>query len=434
MRILQILLFPLHGSGSGSYVDRLAEFEQARGHTVKALCCDHAVPQRGYETAALMFKGDVAFTRVDDRRKRSSGANSIRLPDPTNPDLEFNFPAFTTHPLSTAMTFGSLSDDQRHRYIEAFRRKIHEEVAVFQPDVVHAHHGWVIGAALAELDMPYVISLHGTEHYGFTHYPAYRELALTGLRQADRVLALTAVDRTTAIEAYDLDPDRVVVIASGVDTTAFKPFTLDRASVLAQYGLVEIDRPIVFAGSKLAAFKGTEVLLRAASIYSRMPEHPITLIAGEGSERARVEALRDELQLRDDVVFLGNQSAAQMRDLYNIAEMAVLASHIDWFPLVVLEALACGTPVIASDVGALSQLVDSNIGRLFSAGDYATLAAHVTHFVHTNFKAAARNACVIHVREKFSWDMTVNQIIDVYQVVLAEREKAEGQRDCGTER
>ncbi len=55
MRILQILLFPLHGSGSGTYVDRLAEFEQTRGHTVKVLCCDHAVPRRGYETAALVF-------------------------------------------------------------------------------------------------------------------------------------------------------------------------------------------------------------------------------------------------------------------------------------------------------------------------------------------------------------------------------------------
>lgn len=428
MRILQILLFPLHGSGSGSYVDRLAEFEQARGHTVKVLCCDHAAPRRNYETAALLF--DSSGSGSHDRLAGGMGATSA-----DRPDLDFNFPAFTTHPLSTSTTFGSLSDDQRRRYVESFRRKIHEEVAAFQPDIVHAHHGWVIGAALAELDVPYVISLHGTEHYGFTHYPAYRELALKGLRKADRVLALTEADRTTAIKTYDLDPDRVVVITSGVDTATFKPVTLNRAFVLAQYGLVEVDRPIVFAGSKLAAFKGTEVLLHAAAIYAKMPEHPITLIAGEGSERATLDALCDQLNLRDDVFFLGTQSATQMQDLYNLAEMTVLASHIDWCPLVVLEALACGTPVIASDVGALSQLVTSNIGRLFSAGDYATLAAHVAHFVRSNFKAAARAACVQHVREKFSWDATVNRIIDVYQAVLAERDKAtEGRRDSGTER
>jgi glycosyltransferase involved in cell wall biosynthesis len=415
MRILQILLFPLHGSGSGSYVDRLAEFEQARSHTVKVLCCDRVVPQRRYETAALVF-ADVPGVEASTGRTAASPAKAST---PTaSYDLDFNFPAFTTHPLSTATTFGSLSDNQRCRYIEAFRRKIHAEVAAFRPDIVHAHHGWVIGAALAELDVPYVISLHGTEHYGFTHYPAYRELALKGLRKADRVLALSAADRTTAIETYALDPDRAEVITSGVDTMAFKPVTIDRASVLARYGLAEVDRPIVFAGSKLAAFKGTEVLLRAAAIYSKIPEHPITLIAGEGSEHAKLEALCDELHLREDVFFLGNQNAVQMRDLYNVAEVTVLASHIDWFPLVVVESLACGTPVLASAVGALPQLVDSNIGRLFSAGDYATLTAQVTDFIRSDFKATAGAACVAHVCEKFSWDMTVERIIEVYRDVL----------------
>jgi glycosyltransferase involved in cell wall biosynthesis len=118
------------------------------------------------------------------------------------------------------------------------------------------------------------------------------------------------------------------------------------------------------------------------------------------------------------VIFLGQQSAAQMVELYNVAEVTVLASHTDWFPLVVIESLACGTPVIASDVGGLPQLVNSDVGRLFSAGDYATLAAHVTDFIRSGFKATAQTTCVQHVRENFSWDRTVDQIIAVYQEVL----------------
>jgi glycosyltransferase involved in cell wall biosynthesis len=439
MRILQILLFPLQGSGSGTYADRLAEFEQARGHTVKVLCCDHVVPQRRYETAALVFK--------------STAQSAV----PGTCDLNFNFPAFTTHPLSTSTTFGSLSDDQRERYVAAFHRKICEEVALFKPDIVHAHHGWVIGAALADLDVPYVISLHGTEHYGFLHYPAYRELALKGLRKADRVLALTEGERVKAIETYELDPDRVIAIASGVDTTLFKPLDMkhsaQRAAALrtrrersaarastslrsaqhardaesknavlpftARYG----DRPIIFAASKHTAIKGTDVLLRAAAIYSRIPERPLTLIAGEGSERVALEALRDELNLLDDVIFLGWQNATQMMELYNAADVTVLASRTDWFPLVVIESLACGTPVIASDVGGLSQLVTPNIGRLFSSGDYATLAAYVTDFIRSDFKVAAHTACVQHVRERFSWDKTVDRIVAVYQEVLTETDK-----------
>jgi|GEM_PF-2095298 glycosyltransferase involved in cell wall biosynthesis len=449
MRILQILLFPLQGSGSGTYTDRLAEFEQARGYTVKVLCCDHAVPHRSYETAALVFAHETSLRGVRRTTKQSHTPDEVASQTvlaTTKVDLDFNFPAFTTHPLSTSTTFGSLNDDQRERYIAAFQRKIREEIASFKPDIVHAHHGWVIGAALADLDVPYVISLHGTEYYGFTHSPAYRELALKGLRKADRVLALTEVERATAIETYALDPDRVVVITSGVDTALFKPILADQAHLLTARVLedagrfswragdkvnredavdepVAFNRPIVFAGSKLTAIKGTDVLLRAAAIYSKMPEHPLTLIAGEGDERAQLEALCDELNLRDDVIFLGQQSAAQLVELYNAAEVTVLASRTDWFPLVVIESLACGTPVIASEVGGLPQLVTSNIGRLFSAGDYATLAAHVTGFIRSNFKATAQASCVQHVRERFSWDRTVERIIEVYEDVLSGEDK-----------
>jgi glycosyltransferase involved in cell wall biosynthesis len=427
-----MLHFPLEGSGSGTYADRLAEFEHARGHTVRVLCCAHAVPQRSYETAALLFAHEASLRGVRRTTKQSHIPDAVASRTAlatTNVDLDFNFPAFTTHPLSTATTFGSLRDEQREVYVAAFHCKIREEIAAFKPDLVHAHHGWVIGAALAELDVPYVISLHGTEHYGFLHYPAYRELALQGLRHADRVLALTDVERVKAIETYDLDPERVIVITSGVDTSFFRPYTRDeRNEVKSQHALLPYsgNRPIVFAGSKLTAIKGTDVLLRAAAIYSKAPERPLTIIAGEGDERPRLEALRAELKLRDDVIFLGHQSAAQMVKLYNAAEVTVLASRVDWFPLVVIESLACGTPVIASEVGGLPQLVNSNIGRLFSAGDYATLAAHVIDFIRSDFKMTAQTACAQHVREKFSWDRTVDRIVAVYGDVLRERDRAMG--------
>jgi glycosyltransferase involved in cell wall biosynthesis len=90
--------------------------------------------------------------------------------------------------------------------------------------------------------------------------------------------------------------------------------------------------------------------------------------------------------------------------------------------LVVIESLACGTPVIVSEVGGLPQLVNSNIGRLFSAGDYANLAAHVIDFIRFDFKMTAQAACAQHVREKFSWDKTVDRIVEVYQEVLTQKD------------
>ncbi len=405
MRILQILLFPLQGSGSGAYAERLAEFQWRRGHTVRVLCCDHNAPQKPFETAALLFKKE-----------------------PHQVDLDFNFPAFTTHPLSPKTTFGSLTAEQRQAYIEAFGRKIRDEMASFQPDIVHAHHGWVIGAALADLNVPYIVSLHGTEYYGFQSYPAYRELALRGLLHADRVVSLTEEQRDLAIATYHLAPDRIRLISSGVDTDVYRPLAVDKASLLAQAGVTEIDRPIVFSGSKLAAFKGVDVLLRAAARYEQTPEQPITLIAGDGDERARLEALCAELNLQR-VYFIGHQNTARMVEWFNVADVTVLPSRHDWFPLVSVEALACGTPLVASAVGGLTQVVTDEVGRLVAPADPIGLADAIASVIRAGFKAIAREACVQRARDRFSWNWTVDQIIAVYEDVLSAADKVTGWQD-----
>src|SRR3954470_5811811 len=119
MKIYQMLLFPLHGCGSGVYAERLAASLMSRGHQVKMLCCDHYPAQKQYPCETILF---------------NNGKNSVF-------DLDFNFPAFTSHPSSIKTTFGSLTADQRQAYTQVFREKIQRELASFKPDIVHAHHG-----------------------------------------------------------------------------------------------------------------------------------------------------------------------------------------------------------------------------------------------------------------------------------------------------
>jgi glycosyltransferase involved in cell wall biosynthesis len=389
-----MLIFPLRGSGSGVYVDRLAIFLARRGHTVSVLCCDHQPPHREYLAEAILFANG-----------RNSGF-----------DLDFNFPAFTSHPLSTTTTFGTLTAAQREAYVQTFRERIRRTTAHFAPEIVHAHHGWVIAAALAELPIPYVVSLHGTEQYGFEHYPEYRQLALRGLRGARLLIALTEHDRQQAIETYAVDPRNVVVVKSGVDTGVFKPVAVDRAKVLSGYG-VPPDRPIVLFGGKLTAIKGVDVLLRAAALYRRVSPRPVTLIAGDGDERARLEQLARELGL-EDVVFLGNQDQPALIALANIADVGAFPSRRDAFPLTPMEVLACGTPIVATDVGGFPQIVADGIGALVPPDDPAALAATVEGFLASGFKARARKRIVAHVRRNLSWEATVGGIERVYERAL----------------
>jgi len=398
VRILQIVIFPLRGSGSGVYADQLSAGLIDAGHTVKVLCSDHSRPKKNYPTEAVLF---------------SNGTNAAF-------DLDFNFPAFTTHPQSTRCTFGSLTDAQRRAYHQAFQDKIERELARFQPDIVHAHHGWVIGAILADLDVPYLISLHGTEHLGFQRYPDYQRTAIKGLCGAHRITALTEHDKRLAIDTYAIDPGKIDVVTTGIDTRVFRPMRVDIHSALRRYAIDGTNRPVVLYVGKLTAVKGVEVLLKAAELYGAIDEKPITLIAGDGDLKPSLESFAKVLGL-ENVHFIGIQDRQTLVALYNIADVVAFPSMTDFFPLVALEALACGTPVIASDVGGLRQIVDDQIGRLVPPGDSSAFAENIVTAIRSQLKTQAGETAVTRMRQNFSLENMVQHYVRIYESILAQQ-------------
>ena len=392
--------FPLEGAGTGIYVDSLANSLIKKGHQVKVLCADHTLPDKSYPVDAVLF---------------SNGENEKF-------DLEFDFPVFASHSLSKGKKFGQLSVAERKAYTKAFRDKIESGISVYNPDIVHVHHGWIIASILSELDMPYVVTLHGTEYYAFGNYKDYQQEVLRGLHHAKALMALTEDEKNRAIEAYGLDPEKITSITSGTDLNMFKPIELDKAGLLRSYSIEAVDRPVVFFGGRLTDQKGVDTLLRAASIYSKTDEKPITLIAGDGNLRGKLEQLTAELKL-DSVYFVGAQSHKQMVKLFNVADVAAMPSIFEAFGLVALEALACGTPVIAGNVGGFAENVNNEIGYLLEPGDYKTLAEKVTAFIREDFKDKVCEKAVAYIRQNFSWDKTVENIEKVYEQVLGHYSK-----------
>jgi glycosyltransferase involved in cell wall biosynthesis len=395
--------FPLEGAGTGIYVDSLARSLVKKGHQAKVLCSGHYVPDKSYPVDVVLF---------------NSGENEEF-------DLDFDFPVFASHPLSEGARFGELSKVQREAYFQAFHRKIENGLSVFNPDIVHVHHGWVIASVLAEFDVPYVITLHGTEYYAFKDYRDYQEDVLRGIHGAEVIVALTEDERAKAIEAYGLDTREIIVIKSGTDTDMFKPLDVDKEQLLRSYSIKAVDRPVVFFGGRLTAQKGVDTLLRAASVYSKTNEKPITLIAGDGDLRNDLEKLAAELKL-DGIYFLGTQSHEQMVKLFNIADVAAMPSIFEAFGLVALEALACGTPVIAGSVGGFGRIVNNEIGYLLKPGDYKTLAEKIAAFIRDGFKEKVGDKAVAYIRQNYSWDKTVRNIEKLYEQVLGHHSKESG--------
>ncbi|GAF68437.1 unnamed protein product [marine sediment metagenome] len=197
---------------------------------------------------------------------------------------------------------------------------------------------------------------------------------------------------------------------------------MDKVSLLRGYSIESVDRPVVFFGGRLTDQKGVDTLLRAASIYSKIDGRPITLIAGDGNLRDDLEKLAAELKL-DSVYFLGAQSHEQMVKLFNVADVAAMPSILEAFGLVALEALACGTPVIAGNVGGFSQIVNEQVGYLMKPGDSDTLAEKITTFIRDGFKEKVRGKAAAYIRQNFSWDKTVENIEKIYEQVLSHHNK-----------
>ena len=209
--------------------------------------------------------------------------------------------------------------------------------------------------------------------------PALRLTAETDLVAAvDRVIAANAVEREHLIWHYAADPSRIAVIPCGVDTELFRPG--DATDARRSLGLT--DGPTIVYVGRLAPIKGLDTLLAAlARLRAQQTAAKLLIVGGDTDESldGREAGLRQRVraaQLDGCVQFLGPQPQEVLRSCYVAADVTVLPSYYESFGLVALEAMACGSPVIASRVGGLTTTVrDGVTGLLVPDGDVAALAA-----------------------------------------------------------
>ena len=394
MNVLIANHFPLDGSGSGTYTLNLAKELANAGHEVLVLVPEHTtVISYPFPVWTLIF---------------SNGKN-------TNFDLDFNFPCFTTHPRSN-VTFFALTDQQILAYIQAWRQIMRKAVITFHPDIMHINHIWVIPFVASETGIPYVITCHGTDLIGFRRDPRYHEMALTAAEKALAVISLSRQVKTEAKVTYGLSEEKLRLIIGGFDPAIFKVMPqITKTDLLASLGLEVTDNPLIVFAGKLTEFKGVDVLLRAAVIYEQSIGAQ-TLIVGDGVMRDELQALRDQLGLRK-VHFLGHRPQAILARIYNAADICVVPSRNEPFGLVAIEALACGTPVIATNEGGLPDFINQQVGTLVPADDHVKLAQAIINEINHCSKQT-KGVCAVQYAQNFSWHSQVTKVISLYEEVL----------------
>ena len=306
-------------------------------------------------------------------------------------------------------------------------------------DVIHSHY-WLSGLAALELratwGAPIVQMFHTLGHMKNSvasspeEWETEQRIEAEGrvMRLADRLVAATPLERAQMVWLYGADASKVSVVPCGVDLDLFRPIPPDEAR--RALGLPTGRRVILFVG-RIEPLKGIETLLRAIALIA--PEIPrwqedlsVIIVGGApgagveqtNAELLRLEKLGAELGIEGLVTFQGAQDQETLVYYYSAAEMLVMPSHYESFGMVALEAMACGTPVVASKVGGLAFSVqDGETGFLVPGGDPAALASRIRLLLTDDQLRWRLGQQAAHWARRYAWPAVAEQVLDVYETV-----------------
>jgi glycosyltransferase involved in cell wall biosynthesis len=295
-------------------------------------------------------------------------------------------------------------------------------------DVVHDNQSLGYGLlTLARLGLPLV----GTVHHPITvdrrheleHAPsAARRLSLRRwygftrmqARVARRISTLITVSESSAADLasdFGVPRDRLAVIPVGVDVEAFRPPTLPR-----------VPGRIVAVSSSDSPMKGARVLLEA--VAKLRTERDVELVVvGKPKADGPVARAVDQLGIADAVRFVAGLSDPALAELFGSAEIAVVPSLYEGFSIPAVEAMACGTPLVASRAGAIPEVV-GDCGVLVTPGDPEELAAALGDLLADEpRRLALGTAGRRRVEERFTWRATAQATVQVYAEAIAKQQR-----------
>jgi glycosyltransferase involved in cell wall biosynthesis len=304
--------------------------------------------------------------------------------------------------------FGRITMNALHLDEEWFCRAAWRQIAArpVAPDIVHAHALYQ-AARLRHDNIPVVINFPGAPHARYT----------ADIQQADALVA----DGWAAVNLPALVGRPVHAVPKGVDAERFRH---DGPDMRARLGLA--GRRVVLSAGRLVPMKNIALLVDALARMRQAERDVHLLLVGEGSYERALKQQAARLGLADAVTFAGYVPHDQMAPYYRTADVFALASEFDNSPNVVLEAMACGLPVVATDVGGVAEYVAADRGgSLVPRGDAPAMARALGRWLgDADGRRAASAFNRRLILDQFSWRASAERLLEVYRDVLDRRRTA----------
>ncbi len=294
-------------------------------------------------------------------------------------------------------------------------------------DIVHMHHGRqahdiAVSHYARKHDVPYVVQAHGD----LPRIMSKRRLkwlydiffGYEILSNASKAIALS-INEAEDYRRMGVPSDKITVIPNGIDLTEYADLP-PRGSLRKKLGIGEDDKIVLYLG-RLHEIKGIDVLVKAfASIAGRLENVMLLIVGPDDGYLGRTKALVKALKMEDHVLLLGSLYGEDKIGAYADADLYVLPSRYETFPMSVLEAYACGKPVIATRVCGLGNLViDGKTGLLVEPGDTKQLAKSMLSLLEDENRALEiGQKGKRFVRENFVLGKVVDSLEQAYEAIV----------------
>jgi glycosyltransferase involved in cell wall biosynthesis len=290
----------------------------------------------------------------------------------------------------------------------------------FRFDLIDSHYVFPDGVAAARLGQifgkPVVVSARGTDINLLASLPGPKKQIAAAMPRIDRLITVSGALAEGA-SALGFPAERIAVLRNGVDCDTFRP--ADGSEWRARTGHA---KTVFVSVGNLIAMKGHDIVIRALSSF----DGAHLLIAGQGPEHTSLKKLAQTLGMEDRVHLLGTMPQESLKSLYSAADALILASEREGWPNVLLEAMACGTPVVATNVGGIPEIVTAPVaGRIARSRTPDGLADAMRDLLATPIDRAQVRAYA----QGYDWEETISKQVALYESVLkASQQDADARR------
>jgi len=298
--------------------------------------------------------------------------------------------------------------------------------AVNTADIVHAHgHPYLTSLVAAKLAKRYHKPFVLTQHNTFIQYDSMfddvehlNDLAVgkETLKEADRIIAVSDATKDYVLR-LGAKPSKIRVIHNGVDLNHFKHLPRKREEMRIKFGIPK-NAVVALTVRRLVYKNGIDTLIESANIAVKKNPNLVFLVVGKGPDQKGVQTRIQQLGIEKNFRLAGFVSDEDLPLCYNAADFFVLPSKSgEGLPLVALEAMACGLPVVATDVGGIGEILMENWGELVGPNQPEQMAKAILEYSRADL-SSGKFELRAAVEEKYSWEKNVEALVEIYEELI----------------